>query len=868
MSKHLDHLDFDWRESLLFRIPLIFGILLIALSVALGLVLGTVGKQLLEEQALDKVRLAGNNMVSEVERRLAKTHSLTAALANLGEKLPADAELHMSVLPRVLDEEGSEVAIAGGGLWPAPFAFDEGTERRSFFWGRNSEGALDYFDDYNDPDGAGYHHEEWYVPAAHLSTGKAYWSRSYMDPYSYQPMVTCTVPMIQEGRFTGVTTVDLKLDGLHMLLNEAAEKFGGYAFLVDREGRFITFPDAERVKAETTDDAGKTVVERIRIEELGAQDDTFSPYAREIAKIQSDIIAASRAQGAFDEEMARRLDEESYQIDADQAELLAAILGHPQGDPLGTRTAMDRQLTRFKVKSDPLLGETASAAIFHVPQTHWKIVAVMPESAALASAEFILRMIFVSTVGLMILSIVVAFIALRRTLIRPLADMTRQIRGSLEGGDEGERQIITTDRGELGTLAYWFNRRSRQLGELLRRRAEDQKALLGATRTAENATQAKSEFLAAMSHEIRTPMNAIIGMTGLLLDTRMDAEQRDYAETVRGSASSLLALINDILDFSKIEAGKLDLESIPLRPTEVLHDVMDLLSFRAEEKGIRLRVSAGVGCGEHFHGDPGRLRQILLNLVSNAVKFTREGSVTLRCNIVRNDGDRCELAFEVEDTGIGIAPERQQQIFSAFVQGDTSTTRQFGGTGLGLAISQQIVHLMDGEINFESEEGKGSRFWFRISLDRADDVPAEESHADRATEFSSPSEPINARVLLVEDNPVNQKVANLMLERIGCSVDSVANGLEAIEAFTRLPYDLVLMDCQMPEMDGYEATRMIRTMENSGRRTPVIALTANAMKGDRDRCLASGMDDYLAKPVDRKHLEQTIRRWAPALKET
>ncbi len=394
-------------------------------------------------------------------------------------------------------------------------------------------------------------------------------------------------------------------------------------------------------------------------------------------------------------------------------------------------------------------------------------------------------------------------------------------------------------------------------------------------RKAEQASEAKSDFLAKMSHELRTPLNGIIGMAEIALSTDLDERQRQMVQIVDRESNALLRIINDILDFSKVEAGKMEIENHPFDLRTLLDEVADTMGPQAQRKGLAFVTQLPKDIPTNLAGDAMRIKQVLLNLAGNALKFTDQGQITISISLENKTDDQVHLELSVNDTGIGIPQEKQAAIFEGFTQADESTTRKYGGTGLGITISQQLVELMGGQLSLESRERVGTTFRFTLALDRRPDDgehPTGPSLADPTTADLSPDHS-GKRILLVEDYPTNQQVATMHLSAAGFEIDIAENGQQAVASYQQRSYDLILMDIQMPIMDGYEATNAIRELERRAAadlskasapqdRIPIIAMTANALKGDKEKCLTAGMDDFISKPIKRHSLLQTVHRWA------
>ena len=572
------------------------------------------------------------------------------------------------------------------------------------------------------------------------------------------------------------------------------------------------------------------------------------------------------------------------------------VIAHPFKDWV----AASRDISGVPVVAAMMRGETGVGPFYSpafngdmiagyavVPETGWGVMVPQPISELQRRADQVTQMaLIVALVSFVAVALMSWVIALYLT--RPVRLVAGTAEAVLDGNDEVSapefRGLVPREIRRLGAA---FNT---MLDALRRRAAETTHAL----HQAEHSNQAKSQFLANMSHEIRTPLNGIVGMIEMMKLTDVSPSQRRYLETATQFSQALLRLIDDILDLSRIDVGRLELERAPFHLPSLVHDVRVLFADQAAAKGLTLSVLLPDALNLMVLGDAHRLMQIVTNLVGNALKFTSEGSITIRVALDQQIGSGLRVRFEVSDTGIGIPANKLEQIFEAFTQGDSSTTRRYGGTGLGLSIARQLCNMMDGDIGVDSEVGAGSTFWFTVVLEKQAGVVADRTYQANAPAFRRAAtplvEPVVAplatpatfvpaasrefkaslerigrsaiAILLVEDNPANMRVTQALLETLGCSVTSARNGLEAVAAYREHHFDLVLMDCQMPEMDGYEATRAIRQIETfQGRRTPIVALTAHAMEGSRETSLASGMDDQLTKPLTMAALSGKLLEW-------
>ncbi|WP_062660801.1 hybrid sensor histidine kinase/response regulator [Grimontia celer] len=799
-----------------FKALWILGMMLAVVVVTIVYVLDTTGNSMVRDSANQRVEAQVETVAQSLGQLSNSVGTIALSLANSLSLQDTDADIEQKLASMFRNPNIREM-VASGGFWPEPYVYNANLVKSSVFIAIEEDGSYRRINDYNEIDATPYQLSEWYAPARYAKD-KAYWSRAYIDPYTNEPMVTCTVPIFKEDEFVGVVTIDVRLERLQAFLTRSGEKLGGYMLMFDRGGAMMSFPDAKYA-----DDPSLTPLPSAK--EIATAEPEFAELALVISQAtQGERLLRQSNPNVMD--LAKAIVASSPEIDLGYAVSVASDLM-----PNLSVFRSTERLFIHRLETDPILNETTLVFGRTLPDTNWTLVGALPERLLLVEATQLKNDLFFAMALVAIVLVCITYVSIHFQIVRPMA----RVRNALvqQKGGAPFAPIDYPEKDELGMLVSEFNQLSSNLVETRERAIE--------------AARAKQLFLANISHEIRTPMNGILGAASLMQDEPMSGKQAEYLSVIAHSSRGLMSLINNILDFSKMESNHLKLEEAPFDLEKLGRYVRDLMLPTINNKPqLVFEFSYQDACPRRFLGDAHRIEQIMLNLVSNALKFTENGVVRLSVSMRKENGGYTGVCIRVKDTGVGISPEKHQVIFDEFQQADTSTTRKFGGSGLGLAITKQLIDLMGGGISLYSEPGRGAEFEvflpLQIEKDGAD-VKGRELLKQHNGAFSG------KHCLLVEDNAINLMIAEKMLAKFGFTVDKATDGMAAVDKATLQGYDVIFMDIQMPLMDGLEATRQIRSTNNFNQHTPIVAMTANVLKDDIWRCISNGMQGHIGKPL-------------------
>ncbi len=680
---------FSYRISQQLAVGLIFLVILI-IATSFAVIWLEVRPKLVSLSLESQINL-GQNISLALEQELHEARGIAMSLAAAASTLPNErrSETLTKIVPQMIQPPGQKMMYAGGGVWPEPYAFDPKRQRDSYFWAHDERGALVRLDDYNAPDGRGYHNEEWYVPVAALNKS-VYWSKSYTDPYSQQPMVTCAAPMLHDGKFIGVATADLTLAGVSEALNQVITGMDAYAFIVDRNNRFIAFPtlgfDVSRTQVYRANTAFQY------FDDLVGAYPEFSVIGSNMKAVDDALFSALEQQKPEYLPLVAQLAAQSYQIEEDEAKRLVANYWWQ----VRTLSASPKPLSAFDIKGDVLLGGDARGFIYQMPSTSWRIVVVFESAAYGAISDAVSQKLFGSVLLSSIVFGAIGLIFLKASVLTRIHRTIRTLREP--SGSTGSRSVMLAyDKAdELGMITYWFNQRIAQLEDNIR--------------SATNANQAKTDFLTAMAHELRTPLNSILGFNRRLivkLGSELDEQNYKTLVGVQRSAHHLLSLISDILEVSELDAGKVQLKFDWESVNMLLDDVSSQMVGQIADAGLSFDVTP-LKDDVRIFADRQKIIQVLLHLLVNAVQATKEGSILLKAEHTQL-AEHSAVCFSVTDTGVGLSRDEQHRIYRQFSQVDEHSGIE-KGMGLGLYLIREITSLHGGAVFFESTLGMGSSF--------------------------------------------------------------------------------------------------------------------------------------------------------------